>query len=83
MKDPITQENQELGLCRNGTLTPIGPLEPDTAHQPSLTYLAYILTGDKYYLDETQFWGNYNVINTRVYEDPLRGQGIIANNQVR
>jgi hypothetical protein len=33
---------------------------PDTAHQPSLSYLPFLLTGDPYFLEELQFqtmWG--------------------------
>jgi len=33
---------------------------PDTAHQPSLAYLPYLVTGDHYYLDELYFWASYN-----------------------
>lgn len=30
-------------------------LSPDTAHQPALSYLPYLLTGDLFYLEELQF----------------------------
>jgi hypothetical protein len=33
----------------------------DRAHQPSLAYLPYLLTGDYYYLEELQFWAMYDV----------------------
>ena len=39
------------------------PYTPDTAHQPSVAYLPYLITGDYYYLEEMQFWVNYNFIN--------------------
>lgn len=32
------------------------------AHQPQVGYLAYLLTGDYFYLEEMQFLGNYNMI---------------------
>ena len=35
--------------------------EPDRAHAPSLGYLAYILTGDRYYAEELSFWASYQL----------------------
>jgi hypothetical protein len=32
------------------------------SHQPSIGYLAYLVTGDYYYLEELQFWSSYNLI---------------------
>jgi hypothetical protein len=34
-------------------------LTPDLAHQPSLAYVPYLVTGDHYYLEEAYFWANY------------------------
>ena len=34
---------------------------PDTAHQPSLAYLPYLITGSKYYLDELIAQATYNL----------------------
>lgn len=34
-------------------------LSPDVAHQASLAYLPYLVTGDFYYLEEAFFWANY------------------------
>ena len=34
-------------------------LVPDCAHQPSLAYIPYLLTGDFYCLEEAYFWANY------------------------
>ena len=36
----------------------------DTAHQPSLAYLPYLVTGDNYYLEEMQFWSAVNTLYT-------------------
>ncbi len=33
----------------------------DVAHQPDAMYLAYLLTGDWYLLEETYFWAAYNL----------------------
>jgi hypothetical protein len=38
------------------------PYTVDGAHQPSLTFVPYMLTGDPYYLDELYFWVSYNFI---------------------
>jgi len=37
-------------------------LDPDCAHQPSLAYIPYLLTGDFYYLEEAYFWANYCLV---------------------
>jgi hypothetical protein len=38
------------------------PLVHDQAHQPSMGYVAYMLTGDYYYLEEMQFWATWNFL---------------------
>jgi hypothetical protein len=40
------------------------PFEADTAHQPSLAYLPYLVTGEYYYLEELQFWASSNPLGT-------------------
>lgn len=37
------------------------PYTPDDAHQPSLAYVPYLVTGDHYHLEELQFWANWNL----------------------
>jgi len=39
-------------------------LVPDGAHQPSLAYVPYLLTGDFYYLEEAYFWANYCLLRS-------------------
>ena len=39
-------------------------LSPDLAHQPSLAYVPYLITGDYFYLEEAHFWANYCLLNT-------------------
>lgn len=39
---------------------------PDQAHQASLAYVPYLLTGDRFYLDEMMFWASWNVLNQTV-----------------
>jgi hypothetical protein len=69
-----------------GSVTP-GPgqsaLIPDNAHQPSLAYVPYLLTGDRYYAEEMAFWANYSMMRT-FPSDGVRGaDGILAYNEVR
>ncbi len=58
------------------------PFAPDSAHQPSLAYLPYLVTGDYYYLEELQFWANYNMLESNPY---YRGfeQGLLHWGQTR
>ncbi len=58
------------------------PYTDDTAHQPSLDYLPYLVTGDYYYLEELQFWAASNPLGT----DPNNsgnGRGLVRWLQVR
>ena len=58
------------------------PYKNDTAHQPSLAYLPYLLTGEYYFLEELHFWATSNSLETdpgnRGYE-----KGLIHWQQVR
>ncbi|RZA32646.1 MAG: hypothetical protein EOP92_24965 [Lysobacteraceae bacterium] len=67
--------NNDNSLC-------VTPYTDDTAHQPSLAYLPYLVTGDYYYLEELQFWAASNPLAT----DPNnsgRGQGLVRWQQLR
>jgi hypothetical protein len=58
-------------------------LSADNAHQPSIAYVPYLLTGDRYYAEEMAFWANYSMIRT-YNGDGVRGStGILENNEVR
>lgn len=37
------------------------PVQPDHAHAPSLGYVAYLLTGDKFYGEEASFWASFQM----------------------
>jgi hypothetical protein len=37
------------------------PITVDSAHQPALAYVPYILTGDPYHLEDLQFQANWNL----------------------
>jgi hypothetical protein len=56
-------------------------LTPDMAHQPSLAYVPYLVTGDFYYLEEAMFWANYCLLNT--WPTPRRGDRGILSGQIR
>jgi len=69
-----------------GSLTPgpgQSPLIPDDAHQPSLAFVPYLMTGDRYYAEEMAFWANYGMIRTYPGDDVRGGNGILAYNEVR
>lgn len=58
------------------------PYTPDPAHEPSIGYLPYIVTGDFYYLEQLQFWANWNEVRQNPgYRDYT--MGLLAHNQVR
>ncbi len=69
--------------CVNGNWDLCGsPVGPDVAHQPSLAYLPYLVTGDYYYLEEMHFWAATNPLWT----DPGNsgnGAGLLRWHQLR
>ena len=67
--------NNDNSLCES-------PYTADTAHQPSLVYLPYLVTGDYYYLEELQFWASSNPLGTDPGNSGL-GQGLVRWMQVR
>jgi hypothetical protein len=75
---PFLQTDPYVRLTTaNGVTLPV----PDVAHQPSLTFYAEILTGDRYYRDELRAWATYNLL-TRP-NNALRDQGILWSTEVR
>jgi hypothetical protein len=56
--------------------------EPDDAHQPSLSYMPYLLTGSQYYRDELAMQAGYALAS--INPDPRGGgQGLVLGAQVR
>jgi hypothetical protein len=58
------------------------PWTPDAAHQPSLAYVPYLVTGDRFYLDELLYWANWDMGGV----DPAYregSKGLIHWNQIR
>jgi hypothetical protein len=58
------------------------PYGDDVAHQPSLVYLPYLVTGDYYYLEELQFWVSSNPLGTDSGNSGY-GRGLVRWMQVR
>lgn len=54
---------------------PANPIQPDMAHYPALTYVAYLATGDQYYLEELQFAATWHIIGGPI--NYARGKGLI------
>jgi hypothetical protein len=54
----------------------------DTAHEPALDYLPYLVTGDYYYLEELQFWAAYNPLETAPGYNG-NGKGLLRWQQMR
>ncbi|KPK78909.1 MAG: hypothetical protein AMJ81_14475 [Phycisphaerae bacterium SM23_33] len=54
----------------------------DAAHQPSLAYVPYLITGDYYYLEEMEFWAAFNMVAIH-YAYRKEAAGLLTPNQVR
>ena len=54
--------NYHVALCEGTNEECSYPYIPDSAHQPSLTFLPYLVTGEYYYLEELLYWTNYNFL---------------------
>ncbi|WP_341678296.1 hypothetical protein [Niveibacterium sp. SC-1] len=58
------------------------PHQVDTAHQPSLSFIPYLLTGDRYYLDELYYWAGWNLLQLH-WDYRNKAAGIVKAEQVR
>jgi hypothetical protein len=57
---------------------------PDGAHVPSLAYVPYLITGDRYYSDEMLHYANHAVLGSYPgYNSRLGEQGLILSNEMR
>lgn len=73
------------GRPKNGLLRGVA-IPGDNAHQPSLAFVPYLVTGDRFFLDEMKYWANYSLIST--FQDSYSKQrggseGLLAANEVR
>jgi hypothetical protein len=56
-------------------------LRPNAAHAPSLAYVPYLVTGDRYYADEMKFWANHHLLaNWGAADLPRGSSGLIVGN---
>ncbi len=60
--NPVTKQSDYFPACGGDCSTGPYNYQPDINHQPSLDYLPYLVTGDYYYLEELQFWANWNML---------------------
>ena len=80
--NPATKKSEAFPACGGTCTTAPYNYQADTAHQPSLAFLPYLVTGDHFYLEELQFWANYNVLNANPHYR-LLSKGVVKNEQVR
>lgn len=59
--DRIVPVGMTLSLPRGGSARRADGWNVDQAHQPSMPYIPYLITGDWYFLEELYFWGAYDV----------------------
>ncbi len=72
-------KNDIFPRCKNQCKT---PLYPDEAHHPEPAYVAYLVTGDWYYLEELKFWADWVVFHQNpAYRDYTKG--LIEDTQLR
>lgn len=57
-------------------------LSPEAAHEPSLAFVPYLLSGERYYLEELQFWSQWNAWATAPGYHGF-GKGLISWDQIR
>jgi hypothetical protein len=77
--NPATGKSEAFPDCGGDCSS---PLTPDSSHQPSLVYLPYVVTGDHYYLEELEFWANWNMLQANPgYRD--QEKGLLKWDQVR
>jgi len=60
----VTQPAQDRGYRIDLYRLPDGsrtPTQPDHAHMPSIGYVSYLLTGDKFYAEELSFWAAFQM----------------------
>jgi hypothetical protein len=80
---------KDPGNLSGGFTGPRGHLEHraepgDMAHQPSLAFVPYLMTGDRFFADEVAYWANFCLIGSFASDDNRKGpQGLLIGNEVR
>ena len=56
----------------------------DIAHQPSLAFVPYLATGDRFFADELAYWASFCLLGSFASDDNRKGaQGLLIGNEVR
>jgi hypothetical protein len=56
----------------------------DNAHQPSLAFVPYLVTGDRFFADELAYWANFCLLGSFASDDNRKGRrGCSIGNEVR
>ncbi|HET6724722.1 MAG TPA: hypothetical protein VFH85_01800 [Gammaproteobacteria bacterium] len=58
------------------------PYKANVAHEPSVGYVSYMVTGDFYYLEQLQFWADWNEFQINP-DYRSHSTGLLWSNQVR
>jgi hypothetical protein len=77
--NPTTKKYEAFPACASTCST---PYTHDTAHEPSLAYYPYLITGDYYLLEEMMFWGSFELFQSNPYYRNF-SDGLVSPNQVR
>lgn len=80
--NPATGQSELFPACGGDCSTTPYNYNPDGNHQPSLAYLPYLVTGDYYYLEELQFWANWNMLQANPYYRDFN-KGLTKWNEIR
>lgn len=80
--NPATGKSEQFPACSADCTTTPHNYKPDGNHQPSMAYLPYVVTGDHYYLEELQFWANWNMVQANPYYRDF-DKGVTKWNEVR
>jgi hypothetical protein len=77
--NPTTKQYEAFPACASTCST---PYTHDTAHEPSLAYYPYLITGDYYLLEEMMFWGSFELFESNPgYRN--HSDGLVTSDQVR
>jgi len=83
--NPGFQGPQNVRKDRDGNYAIPGRAQAaDIAHQPSLAFVPYLMTGDRFFADEVAFWANFCLIGSFASDYNRKGaQGLLVGNEVR
>jgi hypothetical protein len=77
--NPATGKSEAFPACGGDCST---PFQADSAHEPNMDYIAYLTTGDFYYLEELQFYAMFNLFQHNPYYRQF-DKGIVSPDQER